>query len=222
MSSRGRDVHMTRTNAGTSNATFSWDARRVAMFGTFAALIAVLDLIQIRMPPPIEYFSFVQVAILPLGIMLKPRRAFPLIATGAVIGQLISSLVGGYYAELPVFLLGAFVARGGQGLVMSVLSTRLIRQRGGPRHGKEVLVMVAGIAWEIAGYMLIGIPYYVAIMGWPFLPTFLFYAGISIEFIFIPAGIATTYGIRRGFNSDYLDALLFGNANEDEHGPGSA
>lgn len=189
------------------------NSRQLALFGTFAALIAVLDLVQVRMPPPIEYFSFVQVAILPFAIMLQPRRAFPLVATGAVIGQLLSSMIGGYYAELPVFLLGAFVARGGEALVVSTLSARLARDRnktGKPRAAMETAFMIVGIAVEVTGYMAIGIPYYVALLGWEFLPTFLFYAGVFIELIFVPAAAATIHSIRKGFQVDHLDDLLFG------------
>nr|MDO8112263.1 ECF transporter S component [Candidatus Sigynarchaeota archaeon] len=186
--------------------------REVAVYAIFSALMVVLTLLLIPVPQPIQFIGFAPVLIYVLGILLKPWRAFVVCSVGSVIGQLLASMLLGDYATLPVYLLGAFVARGLEGLLISALEKYVVRMREPTmkqRYARELWILLIGGAWEFAGYYIVGGPYYLITSAITMDVSLLWYLPVLIDLVFIPVAIAVIFAIRRNFQQEYLDRLLF-------------
>ncbi len=192
-------------------------SRVIASSGVFSALIVVLSMISIPLPPPLAYFSFVPLVIFFLGITLKPSRAFAICAIGAIIGELLADIAFGYAGWLWLYLPGAFVARGIEGLILSLLENAFVRGKDlAPRQKylRELAIISIGGVWEFFGYVFVASLYYIFFLGMTLIETIAFYAWVLIDLTLIPAGIAVVYAVRRYFKEEYMDRLLFGDPND--------
>jgi uncharacterized membrane protein len=177
-------------------------------------LMVVLTIINIPIPPPIQFIGFAPVLIYILGIMLKPAKAFALCAIGSVIGQLLTNMILGDYFTLPVYMLGAFVARGIEGWIISQLESKLVRGKElkkGRVYMMEAIIMTIGGVWEVFGYYVVGGPYYM-FYGTPLEVSLLWYLPVFIDLAFIPIAMVVVGAIRASFQQPYLDRLLFRDA----------
>jgi uncharacterized membrane protein len=187
-------------------------SRQIAFYSIITALMVVLTLILIPMPQPIQFLGFAPVLIYFLGITIKPTRAFVVCAIGSVIGQLLASIMLGDYANLPIYLLGAFVARGVEGLLISVLEKALVRGKElatGKVYAREVLILVMGGTWEVFGYYLVGGPYYLVMYSIPLDASLLWYLPVFIDLAFVPVALGVVAAARASFQQPYLDRILF-------------
>ncbi|MBN2149871.1 MAG: ECF transporter S component [Candidatus Lokiarchaeota archaeon] len=187
-------------------------SRAVALYATMSALVVVLSVLSIPLPPPLAYFSFVPILIFFIGITLKPFKAFMMCSIGAVLGELLADIIFGYAAYLWLYLPGAFVARGLEGLILSLLEKHLVRGRELPprsKYRREACIITIGGIWEFFGYALVGAFGYYLAFGTDFLATFISYLWVLIDLTLIPAGIFVVYGVRQYFKQDYFDQLLF-------------
>jgi uncharacterized membrane protein len=184
------------------------NSRSVALYAIFSALIAVLSIASIPLPPPLAYFSFVPVVIIFLGITLKPLRAFLICSVGAVIGELLADIIFGYASYLWLYLPGAFVARGLEGLVLSLLEKALVRNKEISEKDKrfrEALIITIGGIWEFFGY--VNVAWFFT--GGEYVATIISYLWVLIDLVLIPAGIAVLYGVRKYYKKEFFDQLLF-------------
>ncbi|MHA1371057.1 MAG: ECF transporter S component [Promethearchaeota archaeon] len=197
-------------------------SRMVASLSIFTALMVILNMLSIPVPKPIEYIGFAPVLTYIIGILLKPKWAFLICAVGSVLGQLLTSLfITGSYVELPVYLVGAFVARGLEGLFISILEQHLVRKRGlfdqvekdagskGRVYLFETIILLVGGTWEVFGYYIVGGPYYNIIYGIPYTMSLIWYLTVFIDLLFVPIAITLILAIRRAFSQAYLDVILF-------------
>ncbi len=192
-------------------------SREIGLYAVFTALIVVLSILSIPLPPPLAYFSFVPIVIFFLGITLKPKRAFSICVIGAILGELLADIIFGYASYLWLYLPGAFVARGLEGLILSLLEKFLVRGKNLSRQRQytiETIIVTIGAIWEFFGYVNIGAIGNYALMGWPYIDTLMSYLWVLIDFTLIPAGIAVIIGVRKYYNQDYFDHILF-NDSED-------
>lgn len=121
----------------------------------------------------------------------------------------------GDYATLPAYLLGALVARGFQGLLISVMEKAFVRGKAlEPRVvlAREALLLLAGGAWEVAGYYSVGGPYFLLTAGIPLDVSFLWYLPVFIDLVFVPVALGVVVAARSSFQRQYLDQLLFRDA----------
>nr|MDO8116540.1 hypothetical protein [Candidatus Sigynarchaeota archaeon] len=188
-------------------------SRAVASYSVFSALIVGLSIMSIPLPPPLAYFSFVPLVIFFLGVTLKPARAFAICSIGAVIGELLADIAFGYAGWLWLYLPGAFIARGIEGLMLSSLEKALVRGKDlAPRqkYVRELVIISIGGIWEFFGYVFVASLYYVIVLGMTLIETIAFYAWVLIDLTLIPVGIVVVYAVRRYFKEEYMDRLLFG------------
>ncbi|MFX0099191.1 MAG: ECF transporter S component [Candidatus Hodarchaeota archaeon] len=192
-------------------------SREIAILSIFTALSVVIDILRIDLPQPLDYISGTPLLILTFSVLLKPKRAFIICATGSVLGQLIVSLLKGEGIYLIAYLPGAFIARGIEALIVSVLCTRLVRKiklEGAQRQKRELPIMVIGGVWEIVGYAIVGIPYFMYVWGYPFLMVLGWYLAVGIDLIFLAIAPVIIHAIRKYFKVDYLDRMLFKDSDE--------
>ncbi len=199
-------------NQSPSSESSAKKSRAIALYAIMSALIVVLSVLSIPLPPPLAYFSFVPILIFYIGITLKPLKAFVMCSIGAVIGELLADIIFGYAAYLWLYLPGAFVARGLEGLILAVLEKYLVRNKElspKTKYRREVCIITIGGIWEFFGYVLVGALGYFFVFGVPFLATLISYLWVLIDLTLIPAGIVVVYAIRRYFKQEYFDQLLF-------------
>nr|MDO8085333.1 hypothetical protein [Candidatus Sigynarchaeum springense] len=154
------------------------------------------------------YFSFVPVVIIFLGITLKPLRAFAICAVGAVVGELLADIIFGWASYLWLYLPGAFVARGLEGLVLSLLEMVFVRNKELSEKSKrvrEAIIILIGGIWEFFGYVTVAS----VLTGMEYGATIIYYLWVLIDLTLIPAGIAVLYGVRRYYKTEFFDKLLF-------------
>jgi uncharacterized membrane protein len=190
----------------------SYNSRVAASFGIISALMVLLNVIVVPVPPPIQYVGFAAVLIYFVGVMFKPARAFWLCAVGSTVGQILTSIYLGQMSTLVEYAVGAFVARGGEGLLISGLVWVLIRKKKNPplhQLGLEIAILCIGCTYEVLGYYIVGGPYDLIVSGIPLLVDLFAYLPTFIDMVFVPVGIAVIYAARRQFQMQYLDSYLF-------------
>ncbi|MHA1791401.1 MAG: ECF transporter S component [Promethearchaeota archaeon] len=188
------------------------NSRSVASLAIFSGLMTLLNVLLIPVPQPIQYIGFAPVLIYVFGVMLKPWRAFLICAIGSVLGQLFASIILGDLATLPVYLAGAFAARGLEGLFISLLEHNLVRKRNSNQkkyNNLEALILIIGGTWEVFGYFFIGGPYFNLAFDVPYEISLLWYLPVFIDLIFVPVALAVIYAARISFQEEYLDGVLF-------------
>mgnify|MGYP006289201361 CR=1 FL=1 len=198
----------------TNHKRYQFESREISSIAIFTALMVLLNILLIPVPQPLQFFGFAPVLIYFSGILLKPKRAFLICALGSVIGQFLASVILGDFAFLPLYLLGAFVARGLEGLFISLLETNLVRKKElsvKKRYFIEIIILIIGCTWEVYGYWLVGGPYWLILYGTPLeFSLFVWYLPVFIDLISIPIAMPTIIAARKAFQQDYLDNVLFG------------
>ena len=192
-------------------------SKEIALYATFSALIVVFSLMGILMavfPYPIGYLSLVPIVIFFLGITLKPKHAFIICVIGGLTGELLADMIGGYAYMLWLWLPGAFVARGFEGSVISILEKFWVRGKelkSGQKYARELVILVIGSTWAFFGYVNVGAlgNYFVVYPGMSYLGSLISYLYVLLEFMLVPVGIGVVYGVRRYFGVDYFDHLFF-------------
>lgn len=196
-------------------------SKEIALYAMFSSLIVVLSLMGILMavlPYPIGYLSFVPIVVFFIGITLKPKRAFIICVFGGLVGELLADVIGGYAGMLWLWLPGAFVARGFEGPVISILEKYLVRGKNliaSQKYGRELLILLIGSTWAFFGYVNVGAlgNYFVVYPGMTYLETLISYLYVLVEFMLIPAGLLVVYGVRKYFGQEYFDRIFFNEAN---------
>jgi uncharacterized membrane protein len=164
-------------------------SRVVALTSIMAALVAVMTMIAIPMPPPLSTITFAPIIIFVSSILLGPSAGLVCSAVGSAIGFMGGSSIGtimvpaGY---LYVFLLGIMVARGPMGF-----SVGLLRKR------NEIIAMIVGVIVETLIFFTIDTYLFgVAIAVFDF--------GTLVDLVFVPVTYAILAAVRRILDITYL------------------
>jgi uncharacterized membrane protein len=167
-----------------------------------SALVAVLSVTAIPLPPPLSTVTLAPIAIFVGSVFLGPRVGFISGVLGSAIGFTVASTVGIIAgaapgsALFPIFLVGLIVARGPEGWIIGVL-----------RKKNEILAMVVGTIYETLAFFLIDFFYtYPILLSMPNSFAYLDF-GTLIDLVFIiPAVIVLRY-LRTHLGVRYYDAV---------------
>jgi uncharacterized membrane protein len=177
----------------------------IAFVAIFSALLAILSLVKIPMPPPLWSISLFSLGISIVGILFGPKMGF--LAGG--IGGAVAEIYGAYGtvsgSEAAVYVISAFVAKGVAGLVIGygrevarVLSQTKISALRGTLAFIEALAMAFGRTVELTIFFIID--------------TYLYgIAAASIDYlgmltlVTIPIALIVNEGVRRAFGRRYFD-----------------
>ena len=173
---------------------------RIAQSAVMSALVAVLTIASIPMPPPLSTVTLAPVAIFVASIFLGPEVGFVSGLLGSAIGFTIAAtvgIVGGAApgsALFPIFLVGIIVARGPEGFVIGTL-----------RRRSEILAMVLGTIYETAVFFTIDFFYtYPILLGMSSSFAFLDF-GTLIDLIFILPAVGVLRYLRAQLGVRYYD-----------------
>ncbi|HMF34372.1 MAG TPA: ECF transporter S component [Candidatus Lokiarchaeia archaeon] len=178
----------------------------IAFVSIFSALIVVFSLLSIPMPQPIAYLGMASIAVLMVGLLYRPKLALVICLIGGFLGELITDLAFGY-GVIPVYLLGAIVARGIEGPLISILAGN------GENKVRDFGAMLIGTAWEVFGYILIGWPLIYSYMT--FGEVFIAYLWVVVDVIWVPVAYIIVIAVRRNYNILKLEELIYGKLRED-------
>ena len=177
----------------------------IAFVAIFSALLAILSLVKIPMPPPLWSISLFSLGISIVGILFGPKMGF--LAGG--IGGAVAEMYGAYGtvsgSEAAIYVISAFVAKGVAGLVIGygrevarVLSQTKISALRGTLAFIEALAMAFGRTVELTIFFIID--------------TYLYgTAAASIDYlgmltlVTIPIALIVNEGVRRAFGRRYFD-----------------
>jgi len=179
----------------------SWKhATIVAQSSVMSALVAVLTVTAVPLPPPLSTLTLAPVAIFVGSVFLGRRVGFISGLLGSAVGFTIASTVGTIAGAppgsglFPIFLAGIVVARGPEGYFVGLL-----------RKKNEIFAMALGTVYETLAFFLIDFLYtYPILLGMPNSFAFLDF-GTLIDLVFIvPAVIVLRY-LRTHFGVSYYD-----------------
>ena len=172
----------------------------VAQSAVMSALIAVLTVIAIPMPPPLSTITLAPAAIFVGSIFLGPRVGFVSALLGSAIGFTIAATVGTAAgaspgsALFPIFLLGIIVARGPEGYMIGAL-----------RRQNEIVAMVLGTVYETVAFFAIDFLYtYPVLLGMSGSFAFLDF-GTLIDLVFILPAVPVLRYLRAQLGVRYYD-----------------
>jgi len=162
---------------------------RLALTAVMSALIAVMTMLALPMPPPLSTITVAPIAIFVTSILMGPWIGLIAAAIGSGLGFLAGASVGtinvpgGY---LYVFLWGIVVARGPMGCGVGIL-----------RKADVVTAMIAGVLIEtviffVADWYLFG--FEVALIT----------LGTLIDLVYVPVSYEVLRGLRKALNVEYL------------------
>jgi len=172
----------------------------ITQSAVMSALVAVLTLVSIPLPPPLSAINLGPAGIFVVSVFLGPRVGSISGLLGSAIGFTVAATVGivGGAAPgsvlFPVFLFGLIVARGPEGYVIGTL-----------RRKSEILAMVLGTIYETLVFFVIDFFYTYPILlgmdrGFAFLDL-----GTLIDLVFIfPAVVVLRY-LRAQMGTRYYD-----------------
>jgi len=89
---------------------------RLAIVAVFAALIALLTILSIPLPPPLYELTLAPAVYFALSVMVNPWSAFSAIAVGSFVGEAYNIASRG---GLPIFIAGIVWARAPEALIIS-------------------------------------------------------------------------------------------------------
>jgi len=172
----------------------------IAQSAVMSALISVLTVTAIPLPPPLSALTLAPAAIFVGSIFLGPRVGFVSASIGSGIGFTIAATVGTIAgappgsALYPIFLAGIILARGPEGYIVSAL-----------RKMNEILAMAVGTMYETAAFFVIDFFYtYPVLLGMSSSFAYLD-LGTLFDLIFIvPAVIVLRY-LRTQLGVKYYD-----------------
>jgi uncharacterized membrane protein len=172
----------------------------LAQLAVMSALVAVLTVIALPMPPPLSTLTLAPAAIFVISVFLGPRIGFVSAAIGSAIGFTFGAIVGTVAGAAPgsslypVFLIGIIVARGPEGYIVGSL-----------RKTNELLAMVIGTIYETVAFFVIDFFYtYPILLGlssaWAYLDF-----GTMIDLVWIIPAIIVLRYLRKQLGMKYFD-----------------
>jgi uncharacterized membrane protein len=175
-------------------------ATGITQSAVMSALVAVLTVTSVPLPPPLSAVTLAPAAIFVASIFLGPRVGLISGALGSAIGFAIATTVGTVAgaspgsALFPVFLLGIIVARGPEGYIIGTL-----------RGMNEILAMILGTIYETLVFFLIDFFYtYPVLLGMA--PSFAFLdLGTLIDLVFIVPAVGVLRCLRAQLGVRYYD-----------------
>lgn len=179
--------------------------RFIAFAAIFSALLAILSLIKIPMPPPLWSISLYSLGIFIVGTLFGPKMGF--LAGG--IGGAVAEIYGAYGtvsgSDAAIYVVSAFVAKGVAGLVIGygrevarVLSQTKIPALRGTLAFVEALAMAFGRTVELTIFFAIDTYLYgVAAASTDYLG--------MLTLVTIPIALIVNEGVRRAFGRRYFD-----------------
>lgn len=176
---------------------------RITQSAVMSALVAVLTVTSIPLPPPLSTITLAPAAIFVASIFLGPRVGLISGLLGSAIGFTIAATVGTVAGAapgsvlFPIFLLGIIVARGPEGYIIGTL-----------RRRNEILAMVLGTIYETLVFFMIDFFYtYPILLGmgeagrsFAFLDL-----GTLIDLIFIVPAVGVLRYLRSQLGVRYYD-----------------
>ncbi|MFW9831427.1 MAG: ECF transporter S component [Candidatus Thorarchaeota archaeon] len=165
----------------------------VATVGVLGALMAVMAMFAVVLPPPLGSIDTSSILIFVTSILYGPAFGLIITCIGQLIGKgvLISSV--GWPA---VFIPGIVAVRGPEALIVGYIGRNKSLGR-----IREPLAMIIGVIWEtgafiVADFYLFGIAGAIGVV-WTI-----------IDLVWVPAAIAAIYYVRMSFRTEYLDKEL--------------
>ncbi len=107
----------------------------------FTALVALMTVAAIPLPPPLANLNLAPLAIYVLSILLPIQYSFFVVAFGSALGVWYLTAIYGYPL---IFIPGIFFVRG----VMAAIASAL-------RKYNEILAMIAAVIWETVAFLVI-------------------------------------------------------------------
>lgn len=173
----------------------------IAQSAVMSALVAVLTVTSLPMPPPLSTITLAPAAIFVISIFLGPRVGLISGLLGSAIGFTIAATVGTVAgaapgsALFPIFLLGIMVARGPEGYIVGIL-----------RNRNEILAMVLGTIYETLAFFVIDFFYtYPILLGMESSFAFLD-LGTLIDLVFIIPALGVLRYLRSQLGVRYYEA----------------
>jgi len=162
----------------------------VATVGVLGALMAVMALASIVVPPPLGSIDASSILIFAVAILYGPELGVAITAIGQIVGKGVLITSSGLPA---VFIPGIVAVRGPEAIIVGLIGRR-------ERFGRfrEPLAMVVGVLWETAGFIIAD--YY--LFG---LAAAVTVAWTIIDLVWVPLGLAAIYYARAAFKAYYLD-----------------
>ena len=174
----------------------------IAQSAVMSALVAVLTVTAIPLPPPLSSLALAPVVIFVGSIFLGPRVGLVSGALGSAIGFTVASTLGIIAgaapgsALFPIFLVGLIVARGPEGGIIGLL-----------RKKNEILAMAVGTVYETLAFFLIDFFYtYPILLSMPSSFAYLDF-GTLIDLIFIPPAVIVLRYLRTHLRVIYYDVV---------------
>jgi len=161
----------------------------VATVGVLGALMAVMALASIVLPPPLGSIDASSILIFAVAILYGPELGTTITVLGQVVGKGVLITSSGLPA---VFIPGIVAVRGPEAIIVGFIGRR---ERLG--RFKEPLAMVVGVLWETGGFVTAD--YYL------FGPAGLTVVWTIIDLVWVPLGLAALYYVREAFKAHYLD-----------------
>jgi uncharacterized membrane protein len=161
----------------------------VALTSVMSALIAVMTMTAIPMPPPLSTITLAPIMIFATSILLGPSAGLVSAAIGSAIGYMAGTSIGtimvlpGY---LYVYLLGIVIARGPMGFAVGLL-----------RKQSEIIAMILGVVVETLIFFTVDLYLFgiaVAVIDF----------GTLVDLVFVPVTYAVLIAVRRILDTDYL------------------
>lgn len=175
----------------------------IAQSAVMSALIAVLTVTALPLPPPLSAITLAPAAIFVGSIFLGPRVGFVSALLGSAVGFTIAATVGTIAgappgsALFPIFLAGIMIARGPEGYIVGIL-----------RKKNETFAMVVGTLYETLAFFVIDFFYtYPLLLGLSSSFAYLDF-GTLIDLVFIVPSVVVLRYLRTQLGVRYYDEGL--------------
>jgi uncharacterized membrane protein len=161
----------------------------VALTSVMSALIAVMTITAIPLPPPLSTITLAPITIFIASILLGPSAGLASTAIGSAIGYMGGTSVGtisvlpGY---LYIYLVGIVIARGPMGLVVGLL-----------RKQNETFAMIAGVVVETLIFFVTDL----YLIGFALA---LFDFGTLVDLVYVPVALTVLIAVRKILDTKYL------------------
>ncbi len=173
----------------------------ISQSAVMSALIAILTVASIPMPPPLSTITLAPAAIFVGAIFLGPTVGFVSALLGSAIGFTIAATIGTVAgappgsALFPIFLLGITVARGPEAYLIGLL-----------RKTNEIAAMIIGTVYETLAFFMIDFFYtYPLLLGMS--SNFAFFdLGTLLDLIFIIPAVPILRYLRSQQGVRYYDS----------------
>jgi uncharacterized membrane protein len=161
----------------------------VALTSVMSALIAVLTMTAIPVPPPVSAITLAPIIIFATSILLGPKAGLVASVIGSAIGYIAGTSIGtispapGY---LYVYLVGIVIARGPMGLAVGLL-----------RKQNEILAMAVGVVVETLIFFTTDLYLFGIVFAALDFVTF-------VDLVYVPVTYAVLVAVRRILDTKHL------------------